>query len=289
MQKTLTALSNRAGKLHHDTFQPRARRLVWILFILALANGAFLYLVPQFAETHYAWSIKPPINAAFMGAGYAAGMVATGLALFKAKQWRSVRLLFPGFFVLGLSLFMATLLHADRFKWDYPLTWIWTLVYFCIPFGSVVVWLWHEKSDKERLTSDARLHTIKTLSFVLGIIFTTAATLLYAVPQFFLELWPWQVLPLLARVFAGWYFLGSILLLTAGVSLRRAHELPIAFATLIAWNILSLLLIILYPDSVRFTSTGFWVWTLLHVVFLFFTSWVTIKALQIMRLEQQSL
>jgi hypothetical protein len=289
MQKTLTASSSRAGTRQLDSLQPRARRLVWILFVLALANGAFLYLVPQLAETHYAWAIKPPINAAFMGAGYAAGMVATGLALFRAKQWRSVRLLFPGFFVLGLSLFLATLLHADRFKWSYPLTWIWTLVYFGIPVGSVMVWLWHERGTEVRPPFDSRLSTIKTLSFVLGVVVTATATLLYTVPQFFLELWPWQVLPLLARVFAGWYFLGSIILLTAGVTLRKAHELPIAFATLVAWNILSLLLVILYPDSVRFTTIGFWVWTLLHVVFLFFTAWVTIKAVQIMRLEQQSL
>jgi hypothetical protein len=289
MQNTSTVLLSRAGKLQHHTFLPKARRLVWILFILALANGIFLYLVPQLAETHYAWAIKPPINAAFMGAGYAAGMVATGLALFKAKHWRSVRLLFPGFFTLGLSLLVATLLHVERFKWNYPLTWIWTLVYLSIPVGSVMIWYWHERADKQLSARDPRLRFTRGLSLFLGVVLTASATLLYFAPPLFLEVWPWQITPLLARVFAGWYFLGSIILVTTGVTLRQAHELPISFATLVAWNMLSLLLIILYSDSVRFATAGFWVWTVLHVVFLVFTTWVTLKALAVMSLEQHSL
>jgi hypothetical protein len=288
MQKTFASLS-RAGISQHDTFLPKARRLVWILFVLALANGGFLYLIPQFAETHYAWAVKPPINAAFMGAGYAAGMVATGLALFRAKRWRSIRPLFPGFFVLGLSLFVATLLHAERFKWDYPLTWVWTFVYFAIPFGSSLIWYWHERGNNTLSARDPRLNTIRIVSLVLGIVLTIATALLYFAPELFLNVWPWQITPLLARVFAGWYFLGSFFLLSTGITLRKAHELPVSFATLVAWNILSLLLIVLYSDSIRFATTGFWVWTLFHLAFLFFTTWVTLKAARVMRPQHQSL
>ena len=51
---------------------------IWVLAILAAANGLFLYFLPAQAETHYAWSIKPPVNAAFIGAGFLAGTLATG-------------------------------------------------------------------------------------------------------------------------------------------------------------------------------------------------------------------
>ena len=78
-------------------FHPLARASVWLIFILAIANGGFLYLLPSLAKDHYAWPIQPAINAAFMGAGYAAGLVATGLALM-ARRWRSVRTLMPAFF-----------------------------------------------------------------------------------------------------------------------------------------------------------------------------------------------
>jgi hypothetical protein len=270
-----------------ELIHPVARRLVWILFVLALANGAFLYLLPSLAKTHYAWAIQPPINAAFMGAGYAAGMIATGLALFGARYWRSIRTLFPGFFVLGSALLLATLLHAGRFKWDYALTWVWTLVYLSIPFGSALVWRWHER-QASLPAPGLRLNRIRTPSLWLGLALTLFAAVLYALPQLFLQAWPWTITPLLARVFAGWYFLAGLFLLTTGLSLRQAREIPVAYATLVAWNVLSLLLVLIYPESVRIGG-GLWVWTVSHGVVLVFCAWATLVALQMMRREQQPL
>jgi hypothetical protein len=266
---------------------PLARQLVWILFILAIANGVFLFVFPHFAETHYAWPIKPPINAAFMGAGYLAGMVATGLVLFRAKLWRSVRVLFPAFFALGLSLFIATMLHADRFKWDYALTWVWTVIYFAIPIGSVVVWYLHEKNAEGLPSKDSRLNTTRVSSVLLGLIVTVLALMLFFTPQLFLETWPWQVSPLMARVFAGWYFLAGVILLFS-FDLRQAHEIPVAFATLAAWGLLSLLVVIVYQASLR-QGLGLWLWVVLHGLFLLQSAWATLKALSYMNQEAQRL
>ena len=98
---------------------PVVRAGLWVLFVLAIANGAFLYLFPSHAEPDYAWAIAPPINAAFMGAGYLAGAVTSGLGIFATRHWRSLRPLVPGFCALGILLFAATLIHEDRFRWDY--------------------------------------------------------------------------------------------------------------------------------------------------------------------------
>ncbi len=266
-----------------------ARHLVWILFILAIANGVFLYFFPRLAETHYAWPIKPPINAAFMGAGYLAGMVATGLALFSVKYWRSVRSLFPAFFMLGLSLFIATMMHADRFKWDYYLTWFWTLIYAAIPIGSAVVWILHERNIQTLPQRDTRLESLRLTSLVLGIAITLLAFGLFIAPHLFIPIWPWQITPLLARVFAGWYFLAGVLLLMTSLSLRQVYEIPLGYATLVAWNALSLLLVLIYPSSITFFSLGFWAWLILHIIGFIFTGWSTLKAMQLMRQENQTL
>jgi hypothetical protein len=69
---------------------PPTRVGVWVLFVLALANGAYLYLVPGSADTDYAWPIRPPVNAAFLGAGFLAGTLATALVLFATRRWRSL-------------------------------------------------------------------------------------------------------------------------------------------------------------------------------------------------------
>ena len=91
---------------------------------------------PRLAATDYAWSIAPRASAAFLGAGYVAGVVATGLVVFAAHRWRSLSMLAPALWVLSVGLLVATLLHTDKFRLDYPPTWIWIGVYALVPFGS---------------------------------------------------------------------------------------------------------------------------------------------------------
>ena len=81
---------------------------VFSLLVLAAANGLFLYLVPGRAELDYAWAIGPPINAAFIGAGFLAGCVATALVVFRARSWRSLRILPLPLGVLATTLLGAT-------------------------------------------------------------------------------------------------------------------------------------------------------------------------------------
>ena len=95
---------------------------IWLLLVLAAANGLFLYLLPGQADTRYAWSIKPPASAAFIGAGFLAGTVATGLVLAVATRWRTFSTLPVALWVLASTLAVATIVHADRFRWDYPST-----------------------------------------------------------------------------------------------------------------------------------------------------------------------
>ena len=85
---------------------------VFGLLVLAAANGLFLYLVPGRAELDYAWAIGPPINAAFIGAGFLAGCVATALVVFRARSWRSLRIL-----PLPLGVLATTLLTGSSRAW----------------------------------------------------------------------------------------------------------------------------------------------------------------------------
>ena len=68
-------------------------------------------------------------------------MLATGLTLFAARYWRSVWGLFWPFFAIATTELLATIIHADRFRWNYWLTWIWTAVYIGIPPTILFLWL----------------------------------------------------------------------------------------------------------------------------------------------------
>ncbi|HET9495314.1 MAG TPA: hypothetical protein VFR15_13880 [Chloroflexia bacterium] len=262
---------------------------VLVLFLLAVANGVFLYFLPWLAENYYAWSIRPPINAAFLGAGYLAGAVVTGLSLFGARYWRSIRGFIPGFFLLGATLFAATLIHADRFRWDYPLTWVWTIVYALIPPAAAMIWVVQERAAGAAPARDARLSTVRLGSWVLGAVVAVVGVLLYVFPDMFLQSWPWQITPLLARAFAGWYLLVAAILLYGAAASREAREVPVPYITVVAWCVLLLLLPLLYSSSLRPDAGLLWPWVALHVVVMLFAGWAAVYAYTPARNEGQRL
>jgi hypothetical protein len=219
---------------------------VWVLLVLAAANGLFLYFVPARAEFDYAWSITPPVNAAFIGAGFLAGTLATALAL-RARRWREFSLLPPALWVLATALFVATMIHHDRFKFDYAPTWVWTFVYGFVPLA-IPVLVYRQQREREPL-GERRLDAQRILNGVFGAGILIGAFALYVSPGLG-DHWLWALTPLLARAVASWYALFGTMLLTFALFLRDPREGLIGYATLLAWSLLLLALPLLHPDDV---------------------------------------
>ncbi len=229
---------------------------VWVLFVLAAANGLFLYLAPGLADTDYAWSIKPAVNASFIGAGFLAGTLATGMAL-RATRWRSFSLLPPALWVLATTLLAATIIHEDRFKWDYAPTWVWTFVYGFVPLAIPVLMLRQRRVAEPLPPADPGLRLLRVLSGVFGVALLVGAVALYVAPVDVGEEWVWAVTPLLGRAVAAWYALFGTMLLTFAVGLRRPFEGLIGYATLACWSVLLLALSLVHSGDV--SGEGWWV------------------------------
>ena len=226
-----------------------SRAGVALLLLLAVGNGVFLYLAPAKAATAYAWSVQPPISAAFMGAGYLAGTVATGLVMFATRRWRSLRTLPLALVVLSAMLMTATIVHADRFRWDYAPTWVWTSVYAGVPLIVALLW-WLQERDAEPVPApDPGLRVVRTLSAVLGGVLVAGAALLFVLPEVFSPVWPWSLTPLLARVVAAWHAMVGTALLVCARTLRAPQEAIIPYATLAAWSLLLLALPLSHGDA----------------------------------------
>jgi hypothetical protein len=270
-----------------DLLRRGVRRVIWVAFVLAIANGVFLYFLPARAETEYAWAIRPPVNAAFMGAGYLSGVLATGLGLFAVRYWRSVWSQFWSFFAITSVELLATILHADRFRWDYWPTWLWTAVYVAVPPAIVLLWLWQQRSVHKQPPMDARLAPIKAISWVLGGGVALFGALLFLTPQTFIPHWPWDITPLMARAVSAWYLQMGATLLFAAATLRQAHEALIPYSWLAAINGLVLLLPILHASTVRAGSPEFWFWLVMHAVLFNGAAWATARSLLGMRRAHQ--
>lgn len=229
---------------------PVTRAGVAVLLALALANGLFLYLFPGQAATRYAWAIRPSISAAFLGAGFLAGTVPTALVFFATDRWRSLRTLPPALFVLATTLLLATLLHADRFRWGYPPTWGWAAVYAGVPLGIVVLWRLQERDPEPAPPLDPALRPLRPLSAVLGALLVVCATMLFTAPEGLTSLWPWELTSLMGRAVAPWYAMIGVMLLACALTLRGPQEAVLPYATLLAWSALLLLLPLLHGDDI---------------------------------------
>ena len=252
---------------------------VWILFALALANGLFLYLLPSRALTDYAWAIKPPVSAAFIGAGFLAGTLATGLVLWLARRWRTFQTLPIALWVLATSLLVATILHHAKFKFGYPPTWLWVVVYAGVPLAVPVLVYRQRRAAESRPAADPRLRGVRVLSAILGALLLAGAVALYAAPVALGKHWPWPLTPLLGRVVAAWYALFGAMLVSCAIGLRHASEALIPYATLAAWCVLLLALPLLHPADVDTGGTAFALWTALMVVLLALSAFALTRAL----------
>jgi hypothetical protein len=229
---------------------PSTRVGVWILFLLALANGAFLYFLPGRSDTDYAWAIQPAVNGAFIGAGFLAGTLATGLVLFAATRWRSFQTLPPALWVLATTLLAATLIHEDRFKFDYAPTWGWVVVYAGVPFALPVLVMLQNRVAEPEPPADPTLRIVRVLSAICGALLLIGAAALFIAPVELGEHWLWPLTPLLGRAVAAWYAMVGTMLVSCAVQLRRPSEALIPYSTLAAWCLLLLALPLLHPDDV---------------------------------------
>jgi hypothetical protein len=104
-----------------DAVEDEPRRLtttmrVVLVIFLALAGLAFilLYLRSGHTAREFAWTIKPEITAAFLGAGYGAGCVLVAASL-RRRPWAEVRVGIAIVLVFSTMILVATLLHLERF------------------------------------------------------------------------------------------------------------------------------------------------------------------------------
>jgi hypothetical protein len=253
-----------------------------LVLVLSAANAGFLYLLPDRADSDYAWPIRPPVSAAFLGAGYVAGLVvALGGVLF-ARSWRSIRLVFPGVVALAVVLILATLIHRDRFDWEYPLTWGWTAVYALIPPGFGGFW-WLQERAQPRLRAEPRLELIRAFALVLGAVLTLLAVLMFALPDAFVERWPWAISPLLSRAFAAWYALFGVILLDIALTAKQSRELVIPSAAVLASALLLLSLPLRFSGDMDTGRLSYWLLLLLHLALAAGAAWMLASSYRWMR------
>jgi uncharacterized membrane protein len=192
------------------TLAPVTNALLGAFTMLTAAGATVLYGSPSATDRLFAWTIEPPITAAFLGGGYLAGFVLSAATL-RAGRWEVARVPVLTVLVFVLLTLAATLLHLDRFHLGaervtaHLAAWIWLGVYLVVPGIALAVvraeWRRPPGPTERPLPMPAWLAAL--LAAEGAVLFVVGVTLFVA-PDVASPMWPWPLTPLTARVVAAW-------------------------------------------------------------------------------------
>jgi hypothetical protein len=243
---------------------PGTRLLLVIFSGLTLLAFVVLFVLAGQTERYFAWTIKPPATAAFLGAAYAAGC-ALELLAFRRRTWAALRIPFVTILVFTVITLVASVLHLDRFHFGSDVqmarnaAYVWLAIYIVVPLAMIVVLVIQERRPAERIDRLALPGGLRATLVIQGGVMVAVGAALFLVPGTAAALWPWMLTPLTARTVAAWLlaFGVGVILAAAEGDLGRLDIAAWAYGLL---AVLELVVIIRFPGTVRWSAPAIWVY-----------------------------
>lgn len=177
--------------------------------LLVLA-GVSTFVLAERTEDYFAWTIQPPLTAAFMGGSYWATIALVVLAA-RAPDWAHARIAVPATLGFAALILLATFLHFDRFHQQRPITWAWVAIYAVIPPLIAVFALREARAAREDPARVAPLpRWLRLAVLAQGLTMLSLGLGLFVAPTVVDVVWPWSLTPLTGRV-VGAYLVGLAL------------------------------------------------------------------------------
>jgi hypothetical protein len=232
--------------------------LVGFVLLTALATNQ-LYVLSTHTDAYFAWTIKPPLTAAFLGAGYAAGLVLVLLGL-RARAWAEARIAVVTVAVFSALTLLATVLHRDRFHFGVDgavarfAAWFWLGIYIVVPVAlAVLIVLQQRQSGVDPPRRDPVPIWLAGAFAVQGLIMLVVGVALYVAPSTARTLWPWPLTPLTARAVAAWLIAFGVAAVLTLVE-RDISRLAAGAVAYTVFGVLQLLALLRYGDVGRWDS-----------------------------------
>jgi hypothetical protein len=180
-------------------------RAMFVVSCVTVSLAGFqLFVLSEYTDRFFAWTIDVPLTAAFLGASYW-GSFALVFVASRQHTWALARVAVPGVWLFTVLTLLATLIHIDLFRMDSVFGWAWLIVYLVVSLGYGVFWVRQLRIAGGDPPRQAPLPT--WLRFVLGVqaaIMLIWGTALFLVPQTMAALWPWALTPLTGQAVGAW-------------------------------------------------------------------------------------
>jgi hypothetical protein len=171
---------------------------------------AFLVLFPWPTDTKrlFAWQIKPTMSPMVLGSVYLGGAYFFSRAV-RARRWHTIAGGFPSIGTFASLMGITTILHWGRFIHSNVAFWLWVGLYFTTPFVIFAVFLRNKKQYEPATDADLKIAPAVAVAMVIG---GAAALLtgafLYLFPYRAIDIWPWKLSVLTARMLGAIFALG---------------------------------------------------------------------------------
>ena len=242
----------------------------WMLVVASLLvflAGAPLLLAADRTAKYFAWTISPQITAAFLGASYWSSGIFEFLAS-RERIWGRARLAVPAVLVFTILTLIVTLVHINRFHFDFPFTdadarttdpltvfgtWMWLAIYAGVPLAMGIILVRQARMPGDDPPAVARLGWwVRAIIITQASLLILVGTALLLVPTSVAPLWPWKLTALTARAVGAW-LIG--LSLTGVQALYENDRTRLGPAGVVAftWAIAQLAIVAVFAGSIDWT------------------------------------
>jgi hypothetical protein len=252
----------------------------WLLVAFAaltLLAVVQLLLLADVTDRYWAWTIHTEQSAAFVGAGYGAGLVLSLLSL-RMTRWSEIRIPLVTVTVFTVFTTVSTVVHmhrlhlADGGMVAQGAAWIWLAVYLVVPVWCVVVIARQEfdRGPAEPIERPMPRWLVGWLA-VEGVVLFAAGVLLFSGgisvhhhdATELTSFWPWSLTPMSSMVIGAWLIAFGV---AAALAIRAGDlcRLYVSAVTYLAFGIFELVSIIWHWPQV--SAKDPWTWVYLGVL-----------------------
>jgi hypothetical protein len=187
-----------------DRILPVTRVTAIIVTAVLVVAWAILYLFPSETADTFAWTIQPEETALFLGAAFLAGGY-WFFSLARGERWHEFAAYFPGITLFTAMLGIATILSWDIFHHDQLIFFVWVFLYAITPFLVPALYLLNRLTDPGTPEpGDLEVpEGVRVATGVLGAAMLAFALVIFADPDVAIDIWPWTLTELTARVISA--------------------------------------------------------------------------------------
>jgi hypothetical protein len=253
---------------------PAMRILLTVFAVLtAVAVGA-LYALAENTSDSFAWTIDPPLTAAFLGAGYGAGFLLVLLSM-RDPVWAHSRVPVLTIFVFVVLTLVGTLLHVNRMHFDDDFgglgllargaAWFWLAVYVAVPVAMLVLLVRQERAPGTDPPARHPVPGVLRVALALeSVVLLGVGALLFVDPTGASSLWAWLLKPFAGRVVAAWLLAFGLAtaLAAVGGDLGRLRTAAVAYTV---FGMLVLISVVRFSGTPDWSSPAAWLFVAMAV------------------------